>query len=30
EVRACVVEDPQNSKGIRAQAVPEDVISRFE
>ena len=30
EVRACVVKDTENPKGIRAEAVPEDVISRFE
>ena len=30
EVRACVVKDPNSSKGFRAETFPEDVIVRFQ
>ena len=30
EVRACVVKDPNSSKGFKATTVPTDVIAKFE
>ena len=30
EVRACVVKDPGNPNGIRAEPIPEVVITKFE
>lgn len=30
EVRACVVKDPDNSKGIRAELMPRDAMAKFE
>ena len=30
EVRACVVKDPNSSKGFKATTFPTDVIAKFE
>ena len=30
EVRACVVKDPDNPKGIRAEPMPVDAMAKFE